>query len=97
MVPDTFFFPRVALIQALIPLGLKAVAEALEAEVTDLAGEWYSRTGRQPGVVRWSRQEGSVYLLDQEGVSQVPVGEGSPPSRGGAAPDYERLREPYVK
>jgi len=26
MVPDTFFFPRVALIQALIPLGLKAVA-----------------------------------------------------------------------
>lgn len=46
MVPDTFFFLRVALIQALIPLGLKAVAEALEAEVTNLAGERYSRTGR---------------------------------------------------
>jgi len=42
----TPFSSRVALIQALIPLGLKVVAEALEAEVTDLAGERYSRTGR---------------------------------------------------
>jgi len=36
---------RVALIHALIPLGLNAVAEALEAEMTALAGERYSRTG----------------------------------------------------
>jgi hypothetical protein len=56
----------VALIQALIPLGLTAVAEALKAEVTTLAGEWYSRTGGHPGVVRWCQQRGSVYLLDQK-------------------------------
>jgi transposase-like protein len=56
----------VALIQALIPLGLNAVAEALEAEVTTLAGEWYSRTGGRPGVVRWCQQRGSVYLADQK-------------------------------
>ena len=37
----------VALIQALIPVGLKAVAETLEAEVVALAGEWYRRTGGQ--------------------------------------------------
>jgi len=30
--------PKVALIQALIPLGLQAVAETLEAEVVALAG-----------------------------------------------------------
>ncbi len=30
----------VALIQALIPVGLEAVAEVLEAEVAALAGEW---------------------------------------------------------
>jgi hypothetical protein len=36
---------RVALIHALIPLGLNAVAEALEAEMTALTGERYSRTG----------------------------------------------------
>ncbi len=56
----------VALIQALIPLGLKAVEEALEAEVTALVGEWYSRSGGRPGVVRWSQERGSVYLADQK-------------------------------
>ena len=56
----------VALIQALIPLGLKAVGEALEAEVIALAGDRYCRTGGQPGFVRWSRQYGSVYLADQK-------------------------------
>ncbi len=55
---------KVALIQELIPLGLEAVAEALEAEVTALAGEWYRRSGGRPGTVRWCRQRGSVYLLD---------------------------------
>ena len=56
----------VALIQALIPLGLKAVGEALHDEVTALAGEWYRRSGGRPGAVRWCRQRGSVYLLDQK-------------------------------
>ena len=49
---------KVALIQALIPLGLQAVAEALEEEVTALAGPRYSRTGDQPGRVRWGHQRG---------------------------------------
>jgi transposase-like protein len=57
---------KVALIQALIPLGLQAVQETLEAEVTALAGARYQRTGRQPGHVRWSQQQGSVYLGDQK-------------------------------
>lgn len=56
----------IALIQALIPLGLQAVYKALEDEVTALAWERYSRTGGQPGVVSWSAQPGSVYLLDQK-------------------------------
>jgi transposase-like protein len=57
---------KVALIQALIPLGLLAVAEALKQEVTTLAGERYSRKGGLPGVVRWSQQRGSVFLVDQK-------------------------------
>ena len=57
---------NVALIQALIPLGLQAVAEVLEEEVIALAGERYRRVGGQPGVVRWSHQRGSVYLADQK-------------------------------
>jgi len=57
---------KVALIQALIPLGLLAVAEALKQEVTTLAGERYSRKGGLPGIVRWGQQRGSVYLGDQK-------------------------------
>lgn len=56
----------VALIQAVIPLGLQAVGDVLNKEVTALAGERYKRTGGQPGYVRWCRQRGSVYLLDQK-------------------------------
>jgi len=56
----------IALIQAVIPLGLHAVGAVLEAEVTKLAGDRYSRTGGQPGLVRWGQQQGSVYLLDQK-------------------------------
>jgi len=56
----------VAAIQALIPLGLAAVAETLEQEVGLLAGERYQRLGCQPGCVRWSQENGSVYLGDQK-------------------------------
>jgi putative transposase len=57
---------KVALIQALIPVGLQAVQELLEAEVEALAGVRHQRTGRQPGLVRWGQQRGSVYLADQK-------------------------------
>jgi transposase-like protein len=56
----------VEVIQALIPLGLAAVAEALQGEVHRLAGERYQRASRPPGRVRWGRQAGSVSLLDQK-------------------------------
>lgn len=56
----------VALIQAVIPLGLQAVGDVLKKEVPDLAGDRYSRTGGQAGYVRWCRQRGAVYLLDQK-------------------------------
>lgn len=57
---------KVAVIQALIPLGLQAVEEALRQEVAMLAGPRYARDGGRPGHVRWSRERGSVYLLDQK-------------------------------
>jgi transposase-like protein len=57
---------KVACIQALIPIALKAVEEELTAELTRLAGPKHSRTGGLPGVVRWGRQRGSVYLADQK-------------------------------
>jgi len=52
---------RVALIQALIPLGLQAVEDVLQQEVQTLAGLRYGRGDTAPHRVRWGRQRGSVY------------------------------------
>jgi transposase-like protein len=63
----------VEVIQALIPLGLAAVEDALSWEVRRLAGGRYQRSGRPAGRVRWGRQPGGpVYLLDQKVPLQVP-------------------------
>lgn len=61
-----------ALIQELIPLGLKAVQEALTQEVTALAGARYARDDAHPAVVRWGKQRGSIYLADQKLHLPVP-------------------------
>ncbi|MGH7631947.1 MAG: IS256 family transposase [Gemmatimonadales bacterium] len=61
-----------AMIQALIPLGLKAVEEALQQEVTRLAGARYAHQDGAPGVVRWGAQAGSIFLADQKLPIRVP-------------------------
>ena len=63
---------RVAMIQALVPLGLQAVNALLQEEVTALAGARYSRQGGLPGYARWGGQPGSVYLADQKVSIRVP-------------------------
>ena len=57
---------RVEMIQALIPIGLMAVAEQLKEEVKHLTGERYSRQGGLPGHHRWGSQPRSIYLSDQK-------------------------------
>ena len=84
----------VALIQALIPLGLQAVGEALDAEVTALAGTRYCRTGGRPGVVRWGQQPGSVYLADQKLPVPVPRVRDRVANREIPLTTYERLQVP---
>jgi len=63
---------RIELIQALIPLGLEAVAEELQSDVTRLTGEKYSRKGTKNSNRRWGSQQGSVYLSDQKVPLSVP-------------------------
>lgn len=43
------------IIQALIPLGLRAVEERVRVEVAALAGPRFVREDGRPGIVRWSR------------------------------------------
>lgn len=84
----------VALIQALIPLGLRAVGEALEAEVTALAGPRYDRGSP---VVRWGRQRGSVYLADQKVPLAVPRLRDRAQQREVPLPTYAALPTPRAQ
>ena len=63
---------KVELIRALIPLGLMAVSEMLEGEVTALAGARYRREGGPPGLVRYGSNRTSVRLAGQRVPLRVP-------------------------
>lgn len=60
---------KISTIQALIPLGLMAVAEELKNEVDRLAGVKHNRISNN---ARWGHQDGSVYLRDQKVPIRVP-------------------------
>ena len=62
----------VPLIQALIPLGLRAAEALIQREVDAVAGPRYARHDGAPNRVRWGRQRGSIYLADQKLPLQVP-------------------------
>jgi transposase-like protein len=66
---DLFRASRLAMIQMLIPVGLKAVEAELQAEVQSLVGPRYSRGGE---LKRWGSNRGSVYLGDQKVSLRVP-------------------------
>jgi len=83
---------KVALIQALIPEGLKAVNEKLQAEVFSLAGE-KRRHGKEN--VRWGSQGGSVYLLDQKVPIEVPRVRNKLRNVELPLEHYQRFQEPY--
>ena len=53
---------RVAMIQALIPIGLEAVSDVLQHEVRELAGGRYARKSPDQPHRRWGKQKGWVYL-----------------------------------
>jgi transposase-like protein len=85
---------KVALIQALIPLGLLHVAESLEQEVEHLTGPRYARQGGQPGLVRYGRQPGSVYLADQKLPIRVPRVRDGRQNQEVPLATYRRLQAP---
>lgn len=66
------FDAKAELIKTLIPIGLMAVAQTLEADVTELAGERYRREGGQPGLARHGSNRSSVRLAGQRVPLRVP-------------------------
>jgi len=85
---------RVEMIQALIPLGLKAVEDELKAAVTELAGPRYQRGPDDRRYYRWGRENGSVYLADQKVPVRVPRVRDVHADQEVRLPVYERLQEP---
>jgi len=63
---------RLALIQALIPLGLMLVSEELQREVEQLAGERYRRKRGEEKNYRYGSNPGSVKLAGQRVPIDVP-------------------------
>jgi len=85
---------RIALIQALIPLGLQAVEDVLHQEVQRLAGPWYARGDGASHLVRWGRQRGSVYLADQKLPMLVPRVRNQQAGIEVPLQSYQRLQHP---
>ncbi|MBK9322714.1 MAG: transposase [Bdellovibrionaceae bacterium] len=84
---------RWAAIQALIPLGLKAVEEELQREIIELVGERYSRGGE---VKRWGENPGSVFLGDQKVSVMVPRARNLRTNTEVQLRSYEGLQSPQL-
>jgi transposase-like protein len=87
------FDVKMAVIQELIPLGLKAVTEELQAEVTRLAGERHERGGDN---ARWGKQNGSVYLRDQKLPIKVPRVRNTATNQEVQLESYQHFQQPFA-
>lgn len=84
---------RLSMIQALIPLGMKAVEEELQMEIRELAGARYSRGGN---FSRWGENPGSVFLGDQKVKLPVSRVRNVSTNEEVQLATYERLQSPQV-
>lgn len=83
-----------AMIPALIPVGLRAVEDALQQEVRSLAGARYAHDDGHGDVARWGSQRGSIFLADQKLPIQVPRVRDTTAHREVPLPTYQQLQTP---
>ena len=83
---------KVALIQALIPVGLERVGELLQKEVLSLAGP-KGIHGKEN--TRWGEQWGSVYLTDQKVPVKIPRVRNKIQDKEIPLESYQKLQKPY--
>jgi len=81
---------RVSLIQALIPLGLKAVEEELQKEVEMLLNNSNERN------TTWGKNPGSVYLQDQKAPIMVQRVRDRYQHKEKLLQSYQKLQKPYL-
>ena len=91
--PDWGSESRLSMIQMLIPLGLKAVGEELQAEVRALVGgSHHDRTGTANR--RWGQNPGSVFVGDQKLKINVPRVRDVQLGSEVPLKSYQRLQDP---
>lgn len=83
---------KLSLIQSLIPIGLDNVRRILQEEITQIAGE-KGLHGKKN--VRWGKQWGSVYLLDQKVPVKVPRLRNKGYNMEIPLEAYQKLQHPY--
>ncbi len=83
----------VLMIQQLIPIGLMAVEDALQAEVSRLAGERYSRDGNSK---RWGSNPGSDFLGNQKLSIRVPRVRDMENNEELELETYHQLQSPHI-
>jgi len=83
---------KVEFIQALIPLGLKAVGDMLQKEIEMLAGLKHKHGKIN---TRWGSQNGSVYLRDQKIPIDVPRVRNKAGDTEIPLTSYQKLQQPY--
>ncbi len=87
------FDAKMALIQELIPIGLREVSIKLQEEVNRLAGKKHERGGDN---ARWGQQNGSVYLQDQKFPMRVPRVRDTAANKEVPLQTYQRLQKPFA-
>ena len=90
---DCGFDSRLLLIQQLIPIGLMAVEEALQEEVSRMVGERHSREG---SLKRWGSNPGSVFLGNQKLSVQVPRVRDTERNQEMELASYRQLQSPKI-
>ena len=90
---DCGFDSRLLLIQQLIPIGLMAVEEALQEEVSRMVGERHSREG---SLNRWGSNPGSVFLGNQKLSVQVPRVRDTERNQEMELASYRQLQSPKI-
>lgn len=86
---------RIAMIRALIPLGLKAIEAELQAEVVQLVGgAHYERTGGR--LKRWGQNPGSAFLGDQKVRINIPRVRDVGSNQEVPLRSYERFKDPAL-
>jgi transposase-like protein len=87
------FEERMAMIQTLIPLGIRAAAEEMRKEADGLIGDLYAR-GKQLGP--WGANRGSICLGDQKVAVGVPRVRNRMTNEEVSLSSYTRLQKPGV-